>query len=234
MPLKQGQQRPRAPRKPTPGSGRKSATSQAAASRSCLAAPRGCLRIQRQTRAKSNGRQLTTAEWRANQLADCLAKRGAACSPLRDDADRVIKAAGHALLLSAARLGVITRAANNHQVEGTKANGEKCLITKRDSSALPPSLAKSRNVKAELKAADVEKTTQPLPSPPAAAAPLVAPSRAQVQGQLKRQLATARLDLEASRLASIPASSAAAAQPQTVSAADRMAAMRRRLSLNGV
>ena len=189
---------------------------------------------QAETRAKSNGRQLTTAEWRANQLADCLAKRGATCSPLRDDADRVIKAAGHALLLSAARLGVITRAANNHQIEGTKPNGDKCVITKRDSSALPPSLAKTKHIKAELRAAEVEKVTQPLPSPPAAAAPLVEPSRALVQGRLKRQRGTARLDLEASRLASILAASAAAAQPQAVSAADRLAAIRRRLSLNGV
>ena len=99
---------------------------------------------------------------------------------------------------------------------------------------MPPSLAKTKHIKAELRAAEVEKVTQPLPSPPAAAAPLVEPSRALVQGRLKRQRGTARLDLEASRLASILAASAAAAQPQAVSAADRLAAIRRRLSLNGV
>ena len=55
-------------------------------------------------RVKSNGRSLTTPEWRANQLADVLAKRGALVSPLRDEADKVIKVAGDTFQQAAARL----------------------------------------------------------------------------------------------------------------------------------
>jgi hypothetical protein len=49
------------------------------------------------SRTKSNGRSISTAEWRANQLADTLAKKGALVSPLREEADKVIKTAGEAL-----------------------------------------------------------------------------------------------------------------------------------------
>jgi len=79
-------------------------------------------------RVKSNGRSLTTAEWRANQLADTLAKRGALVSPFRNEADKVIKAAGGALQQAAARLGAVTLAANVHMVEGHKGRRHGFLI----------------------------------------------------------------------------------------------------------
>ena len=60
------------------------------------------------TRAKSNGKMVTPSEWRANQLADVLAKKGALKSELRDKADLAIKAASEALLHAAARLGTVT------------------------------------------------------------------------------------------------------------------------------
>ena len=68
---------------------------------------------------RSDGKHLTVAEWRANQLADALAKKGAPKSKARNDIKKTIRAAQDATLHAAAQLGVVTHAANNHQVTNT-------------------------------------------------------------------------------------------------------------------
>ena len=82
-------------------------------------------------RSKSSGKAFTTSEWRANQLADMLAKGGASSSAFRIEADRAIKSAGNALLHSAARSGVVTLDANAYVVESTDCDGKAVRITKR-------------------------------------------------------------------------------------------------------
>jgi len=180
-------------------------------------------------RVKSNGRALTTSEWRANQLADTLAKRGALVSPLRDEADKAITVAGGALQQVAARLGVVTCAANTHLVEGVKEDGTAFSITKRDSSAMPQALAKFRD-EGRQRAVEAVAAKQPVPTAPLrAAAPLVPLTVAQAKGQQRRALATAKKLEESEHLRRVVAASAARGVPPPGSATDRLAALRSRV-----
>ena len=88
------------------------------------------------SKVKSDGRLVTTSEWRANQLADKLAKGGAGTSSLRDDADKAIKEAGNALCHHGAQLGMVTRAANKHKEEFTDRNGKPAFRYLRDSTTV--------------------------------------------------------------------------------------------------
>ena len=92
------------------------------------------------SRCKSDGTLVRVAEWRANQLADSLAKRGAETSAFRSEVSGLIADAKLALQCSAAQLGIVTHAANNHKEQVVLADGSsKCVcVCKRDSSARPP------------------------------------------------------------------------------------------------
>ena len=182
-------------------------------------------------RVKSNSKSLTTAEWRADQLADALAKRGAGCSELPDKTHIVIKAAGAALLQSAARLGVVTLAANAHVVTRVKDDGTQYSLTKRDSTAMPQALAKSKVETRQRTAAALE-AKQPGPRVPLRVAkPLVPPTLAQARGKRRRAEEHARKLREDEHLREVVAETAARGTPQPVSAADRFTALRRRLAL---
>ena len=85
-------------------------------------------------RQKSNGLLVTAPEWRANQLADKLAKQGAQESPLSVRIDRTVKLAQDAILHAAAQLGCVTLAANSYRQSVWKADGTCCTVTRRDSS----------------------------------------------------------------------------------------------------
>jgi hypothetical protein len=180
-------------------------------------------------RAKSNGRSISTAEWRANQLADTLAKRGALVSPLREEADKVIKTAGEALRQSASRLGTVTFAANSHVVEGTKEDGTKFSIAKRDSTPIPRALAKTRD-DARLRAIAAITSKQPGPAAsPQVVAPLVPLTFAQAKGKKRRAEEEAVKRAEDQHLKQLVAETAArgTALPQT--ATDRLTALRQRV-----
>ena len=182
------------------------------------------------TRAKSDGRQLTAPEWRANDLADKLAKRGALLSPLRDDADAKIKAAGGALQQLAARLGTVTLAANNRRTDYIKADGTPAFRMDRDSSAMPSALAREkRSAKEEVQPACPSTATTTGPS--ASARPLVeATVRQKKLAARKAHGATANAS-QAAALSQLLGEATARNQPQAVSAAERMAALRARLGL---
>ena len=182
------------------------------------------------TRVKSDGKLLSTTEWRANDLADKLAKKGAASSPLRVQADAVIAAAGEALLQSAARLGVVTHAANCHTTEVTLASGAKGLHIARDSTAMPAQLARIKASKA------LEKETAAANAKPkasAAARPLAKPlpptSAYQRKAQTKKELAAKATATQAEQVATLVKEAAATALPPAITASSRMAALRERL-----
>ena len=67
-------------------------------------------------RVRSDLRQVTAIDWRANQLADVLAKMAATNDPRRRAAAKYISNAEKALLYHAVILGMATHEANNHQV----------------------------------------------------------------------------------------------------------------------
>jgi len=181
-------------------------------------------------RVKSNGRSLTTAEWRANQLVDTLAKRGALVSPLRNEADKVIKAAGGALQQAAARLGAVTLAANVHMVEGIKEDGTVFSFAKRDSSTVPKELAKARDETRQRNLTTLAAKQPAPPVPPRVAQPLVPLTREQARGLKRRAEHSARLRAEDEHLQLLVESVASRGQQQLVTAADCLAALRQRVS----
>ena len=87
------------------------------------------------TTRKSNNERLTAAEWRANQLADALAKHGAPSFSTNEDIDQLYTRAAGATQQAAALLGAVTHAANNHKVLRTKADGTTVWVTTRDCTA---------------------------------------------------------------------------------------------------
>ena len=186
-------------------------------------------------RAKSNGRALTTAEWRANQLADVLAKKGAVETELRSTADKLIKDASNALLQSAARLGTVTRAANCHEIEFTNPDGTKGRLTKRDSTSIPQALLAEKTARAEVKAAEAAAAKPPEPPPATAAAPLTALTLAQAKARKRKHeeslRSAAQAHLHSTALAAAVASSSANSTPPALSAAARLEALRRRRGL---
>ena len=181
------------------------------------------------SRIKSNGSAISTAEWRANQLADTLAKKGALVSPLREEADKLIKTAGETIRQSASRLGVVTHAANSHCVEGTREDGTKYLVLKRDSTPVPQALAKTRD-EGRLRAVAVIVGKQPpLLAAPRAAAPLVPLTFAQVKTQKRRAETEAVKLAESVHVQQLAAATAARGTVQPGTAADRLAALLRRV-----
>jgi len=180
-------------------------------------------------RVKSNGRDLTTSEWRANQLADTLAKRGALVSPLRDEADKAIAVAGGALQQVAARLGVVTYAANAHIVEGFKEDGTAFTVTKRDSSTMPQALAKRRDENRQ-RAVGVADAKMPVPVAPVRdTTPLTPLTLAQTRAQQRRARASAKKLEEDEHMRQVVAAAAARGVPQPRSAEDRMESLRARV-----
>jgi hypothetical protein len=180
-------------------------------------------------RIKSDGRSITTAEWRANQLADSLAKKGALVSPLRDEADKMVKAAGEAILQSASKLGVVTLAANAHLVEGVREDGTKFSVTKRDSTPMPQALVKARDeTRIHAVTAIAGKQLAP-PAAPRVVAPLVPLTLVQTRGLKRRAEVATRKQVEDEHLRQVVAETAARGTTQPESATDRLAALRLRV-----
>ena len=181
-------------------------------------------------KAKSDGKELTAAEWRANDLADKLAKKGAMSSPLRVAADKVIKTAGASLVQVAARLGTVTLAANQHKVEFTKPDGLPGWRFDRDSSPMPVFAARERLAKLELAAAKPVPAVQAKPARPAAE-PLVERTAQQRSLEERRRRSKAEALSRASQVAYLVAEAASSSCPQPLSANDRLAALRVRRGL---
>jgi len=180
-------------------------------------------------RVKSNGRSISTAEWRANQMADCLAKKGALVSPLREEADKVIKTAGESLRQAASRLGVVTLAANVHAIDGVKEDGTKFSVTKRDSTSMPLALVEARDEGRIRAVAAIAGSQLAPPATPKAVAPLVPLTFVQERGLKRRAEVAARKLVEDEHLKHVVSETAARGTTQPVSAADRLAALRTRV-----
>ena len=79
---------------------------------------------------------MTIDDWRGNELADKLAKKGARTHRV----PRWIRArrelAYNAAFRAAVQLGIVTDAANNHSCTHTKPDGSQSQTTHRDSTGL--------------------------------------------------------------------------------------------------
>ena len=86
-------------------------------------------------RLKSDGSTLTAIEWRANRLADAVAKAAADVSNAAREVVALLDAAAHAVRHEAAVLGATTYAANNHRETVTRDDGRVATVIRRDSAA---------------------------------------------------------------------------------------------------
>ena len=89
------------------------------------------------SRYKSDGSPVLAWEWRANALADALAKHGAPDCTVAQEVCALIQSAGAALQHSAAILGAATRAANNRRIEEKQEDGSTRVTILRDASDRP-------------------------------------------------------------------------------------------------
>ena len=92
----------------------------------------------------SNGQRLTAVEWRANRLADALAKQAALTRKAPVAVIQTLKSARAVVRHSAALLGQVTHAANNHRVVGWRPDGTAEVKVMRDSQPKDPSTRRVR------------------------------------------------------------------------------------------
>ncbi len=120
---------------------------------------------------RSDGQTLTAVDWRANRLADALAKRATGASHLCRQAQKVIRQAELLVAHECALLGVVTHAANNHSRVVTDPDGTVRRLTVRDAAAL-------RRPRPSPGPTPAATSAPPAPAPPPTqVAPPVAPSR---------------------------------------------------------
>ena len=132
------------------------------------------------TRQRSDSKPMTPVDWRANQLADVLAKAAAPEDAGRRVAKRYIEAAQSALVHSAVRLGMVTHAANccPEQVQST--GGTVSVVMRRDSTSWPTH-AKSTEPKRKF-----AKLLKDKPAPPVCSASWVGSAPQQICAPLSR------------------------------------------------
>ena len=94
-------------------------------------------------RTLSNGKLLTGVDWHANRLVDALAKMAAATMKAPHAITRLLDSGKVAVRHAAALLGVVTHAANNHQVHVQHPDGSWGIKTVRDAKQ-PDGLRRKR------------------------------------------------------------------------------------------
>ena len=87
-------------------------------------------------REDSRGNRIGPIDWRANQIADALAKQAAATCQTRVKAEQMIEAAEEAVEFYGAMLGRLAHLANNCPGTVTHADGTTKAILMRDSTSL--------------------------------------------------------------------------------------------------
>jgi len=98
-------------------------------------------------RKLSNGQRLSTIDWRANRLADALAKLAAKERQLPKASLRLIVSGTAAVKHAAMLLGRVTHAANNHLVTSIGRDGELHTKVTRDASQAPRCYKRKTDVK---------------------------------------------------------------------------------------
>jgi len=86
---------------------------------------------------KGDGQCLTHDDWKGNQLADVLAKKGAKTHRVNWHTRRMHATAEAVALKAAVQLGITTHAANNFPVTSTDLNGKEHTNVMRDSEGMP-------------------------------------------------------------------------------------------------
>ena len=184
-------------------------------------------------RRKSDLSKVTTVDWRANQLADALAKLAAGEDPTRVLASSQITDAQRALVHHAATLGMVTFAANNHPVSRELPGGCVKVFSERDSTSLPAGWTRKQRtaVGVKRKRQSSSRTAAWLsPRPLALVRCLPAPALRAAQRRA-RTLAASKTAKD--KLAAAVQRTAAALSPpaDAMAASERMRALRERIAL---
>eukprot|EP00973_Karenia_brevis_P030686 4231383-Karenia_brevis.AAC.1 len=112
-------------------------------------------------RRGSDGRKITAVGWRANRLADALAKQGAEMIRVDAETRELVDSAQAASLHAACLLGQVTFLANNHKAQELDEEGNSVTVTLRDSDSKP------RNLKRKLGSGGEPANKLPLVAKPA-------------------------------------------------------------------
>ena len=156
----------------------------------------------------SNGRRLSPVDWRANRLVDKLAKTAAAALQHPKHVLELLPSADAAAAHAACLLGVVTHAANHHEVTETDDTGCSRTIVCRDSTDKPRSAKRSYSEPARMggKHTVAHKSTE-------AGSKAVAPWRPPTAGAVARQVDSEQLERRVADIGStLRASSAGPAQ----------------------
>ena len=179
---------------------------------------------------RSDGRVVTAADWRANRLADALAKVAAGCPPMCQAAHRLLTTAEALVAHECAMLGAVTFAANNHTVVIAGEDGRPCTVTRRDTAA-------ARRTRAP--APTSARPTDPPAAPPVPEvrtrtcsskdAPCQHPQHTR-RAVAARRAAVAKAVAEEARAQAVSDARAASSRPSSLPPArERLAALRERL-----
>ena len=142
----------------------------------------------------SNGVRMAPTDWRANRLADRLAKAVAREAQADKRTIELFKSSDAAASHAAALLGVVTRAANAHEAQVEVDGGGTKVELRRDSTPKPREVADAQRV-ARQAARDSSLVAAPAPAPARRvnAAPWRPPSAAQVRRAEERALTRRRV-----------------------------------------
>jgi hypothetical protein len=110
---------------------------------------------------KSDLTPVTSLEWRANRLVDGLAKAAAGANRVERRITKRVVEASALVQYAAAKVGVVTYAANNYKVDVTNAEGVTTNCTKRDAFA-----PRSNGAKRSAEHSNSSSVTKALPCPP--------------------------------------------------------------------
>jgi hypothetical protein len=139
------------------------------------------------------------------------------------------------LIQSAARLGVVTTAANHHESIKTTTGGQPYVNIARDSAPMPKAAAKAKGTKREAVEAKLDAAVPAKPTPVVLPQPIPEPTASQIHTNWRKRKRAAHQDElhERERLATAAAivGTTANARPPPVSAAERMASLRARRGL---
>ncbi|CAK0821986.1 unnamed protein product [Prorocentrum cordatum] len=172
------------------------------------------------TARRSDGIAVAAVDWRANRLADAVAKAAAGCPPQRVAAQHLLLDAEKLVAHEAAVFGAVTYAANHHERVELGLDGRPRRVLERDAAARRRPKAADR--------ASARALRGPPAAPAAAAAPVAAPPAAPLparRGPIPRARGGCRAHAAASRAASAARAAADAAATQAVCEA-RAAALR--------
>ena len=173
---------------------------------------------------RSDGHRLTHIDWRANRLADALAKFAAAANQPPEAVLRLLVSAAAAVKHFAMLLGRTTHAANHHPVQELNGHDETVTRLKRDSVDAPKAMLGDRK---EPKAAP-----QPRPAPtPRAVRPWQAPLPSNRRPARHSSPARAAALMEASQLQRRVDELGSSLRPSAIRrpGAERIEALRQRL-----